>query len=78
MIDRERSDRLNAIGEELDEFYFCGKLDFANFKRLFEMALAACGEDTDDLEMFMAMARQPGWAEWIWERLAAHRASRVA
>jgi hypothetical protein len=77
-IDEKRDAALNAIGWELADLRLSGKLDFQNFKSLFERALIACGDDTDPLEMFMARAHEPEWGRWIWDRLAARRASRVA
>ena len=57
-IQKNRDEALNAIGRELDDFYFSGRLDFETFKALFTRALDAAGSDTDDLEMFCHFARQ--------------------
>jgi hypothetical protein len=77
-FDKDRDDALNAIGWEMAELRLSGRLDFEKFKAFFERALLACGDDTDDLEMFMATAQEAEWEEWILERMAAHRAQRVA
>jgi hypothetical protein len=77
-IDEERDAALNAIGWELFELRTSGRLDFEKFKSLFERALVVCGDDTDDLEMFMASTQKPEWGQWMWDRMAAHRAQRVA
>lgn len=73
-----RSQSLKNIGWEMDDLSAAGKLDFSAFQRLFLRALAPCGSDTDDLEMFLASAREPTWRDWILEELRKHPQQRVA
>jgi hypothetical protein len=73
-----RDESLASIGWELDDLSAQGALDFAAFQRLFLRALDVCGSDTDDLEMFLASAKEPRWRDWMLEELANHPQSRVA
>jgi hypothetical protein len=67
-----RDETLKSIGWELDDLSAAGKLDFPAFQRLFLLALAASGSDTDDLEMFLASARDPLWRDWMLNELRNH------
>jgi len=73
-----RNESLKNIGWEMDDLSIAGKLDFPAFQRLFLRALQSCGSDTDDLEMFLASAKEPGWRDWMLEELRKHPQKRVA
>jgi hypothetical protein len=75
---KKRDDLLNAIGREMDDLCFSGRLDFESFKSLFTRALDAAGSDTDDLEMFCHEARDPEWWEWMTRELQKAPSRRVA
>jgi hypothetical protein len=67
-----RDETLKSIGWEMDDLSIAGKLDFPAFQRLFHLALAACGSDTDDLETFLASAKDPDWRDWMLNELRTH------
>ena len=67
-----RDETLKSIGWEMDDLSVAGKLDFPAFQRLFLLALTACGSHTDDLEMFLASAKDPGWRDWMLNELRKH------
>jgi hypothetical protein len=77
-VQKKRDEALNAIGRELDDLYFSGRLDFDSFKSLFSRALGAAGSDTDDLEMFCHFARDPEWWDWMTQELQKTPSRRVA
>ena len=77
-VQKKRNEALNAIGRELDDLYFSGRLDFESFKSLFTRALDAAGSDTDDLEMFCHFARQEDWWDWMMQELRKTPPRRVA
>jgi len=77
-VQKKRDEALNAIGRELDDFYFSGRLDFETFKSLFIRALEAAGPDTDDLEMFCHCATGEGWSDWMIQELQKAPSRRVA
>ena len=77
-VQKNRDEALNAIGRELDDFYFSGRLDFETFKSLFTRALEVAGSDTDDLEMFCHFARGEGWSDWMVQELRKTPSRRVA
>jgi hypothetical protein len=77
-VQKNRDEALNAIGRELDDLYFSGRLDFESFKSLFTRALDAAGSDTDDLEMFCHFARQEDWWNWMTQELQKAPTRRVA
>ena len=77
-VQKKRDEALNAIGRELDDFYFSGRLDFESFKSLLTRALDAAGSDTDDLEMFCHFARQEDWWNWMMQELQKAPTRRVA
>ena len=73
-----RNEALKSIGWEMDDLSATGKLDFPPFERLFLRALQSCGSDTDDLEMFLASAKEASWRDWMLEELRKHPQKRVA
>jgi hypothetical protein len=77
-VQKKRNEALNAIGRELDDLYFSGRLDFESFKSLFTRALDAAGSDTDDLEMFCHFACQEEWWDWMVQELQKAPTRRVA
>jgi hypothetical protein len=76
--EQQRDDQLNAIGRELDDLYDSGRMDFDGFKALFHRALAICGPDDDDMEMFCHYARGDGWFAWMMQELQKAPSRRVA
>lgn len=76
--EQQRDDQLNAIGRELYELRSSGRLDFDGFKALFHRALAVCGPDDDDMEMFCPFARGDGWWDWMVQELQKAPSKRVA
>ena len=76
--EQQRDDRLNAIGRELDDLYYSSRLDFDGFKTLFHRALAVCGPDDDNMEMFCHFARGNGWWDWMMKELQKTPSQRVA
>ena len=75
---KARDEALNAIGRELDDLHFSGRLDFDAFKSLFLRGLAVCGPNTDDLEMFMADVQDRSWYDWMVDQLQRSASCRVA
>jgi arabinogalactan endo-1,4-beta-galactosidase len=67
--EQRQHEKLVAIGTELDDLYFSGRLDFDGFQALFHRALAVCGPDDDSVEMFCHFARGAGWWEWMMQEL---------
>jgi hypothetical protein len=76
--EKQRDEALNAIGREIDDLKFSGRLDFDAFKSLFLRGLEAAGDDTDDLEMFMPVIQDRSWREWMIEQLQRSASRRVA
>jgi len=71
-------DRLEEIGNTLHARSAEGSLDFPEFQQLFAEALAACGGDTDALEMFCPFAKPAGWWDWMMKELQRASSQRVA
>jgi hypothetical protein len=76
--EQQQDEALNAIGRELYEIYYLGKLDFEQFKALFHRAIAVCGPDDDSMEMFCHYARGDGWWDWMMQELQKAPSQRVA
>lgn len=76
--EQQRDEQLNAIGCELDELRSSGALDFDRFKALFRRALAICGPDDGDMEMFCHFAGGEGWWDWMVKELREAPSRRVA
>jgi len=57
MADIADYSQLERIGNELSDRSLAGTLDFVAFERLFAEARAACGPDTDALEIFCPFAK---------------------
>ena len=76
--EQQRDEQLNAIGRELHELRLSGRLDFDAFKAHFHRALAICGPDDDDMEMFCHYARGDGWWDWMVQELRKAPSRRVA
>ncbi|HYW45507.1 MAG TPA: hypothetical protein VE959_21775 [Bryobacteraceae bacterium] len=70
--------QLERIGNELSDRSLAGTLDFAAFQRLFGQARAACGPDTDALEMFCPFAKPDGWWDWMTSEMQKPPSRRVA
>jgi hypothetical protein len=64
-----RDETLKSIGWEMDDLIAAGTFDFPAFQRLFFLALAACGPDTNDLETFLASAKDSVWRDWMMREL---------
>lgn len=76
--ERQQDDQLNAIGRELSELKYSGRLDFGAFQSLLHRAIAAVGADHPDLEMFCHFARGDGWWDWMVQELRKSASTRVA
>jgi hypothetical protein len=74
---QQKQDELVAVGTELDDLYFSGRLDFVAFQTLFHRALAICGPG-DEMEMFCHFARGEGWWDWMVQELQNAPSRRVA
>ena len=70
--------QLKRIGNELFDRSQTGNLDFATFQRLFHEAIAACGPDNDEMEMFCPFAKPDGWWDWMMKELQKTPSRRVA
>jgi hypothetical protein len=76
--EQQQHEALVAIGGELDELYFSGRLDFDAFKSLLSRAIAAVGSDHEGLEMFCHFAHGEGWRDWMVQELRKAPSRRVA
>jgi hypothetical protein len=76
--EQQQDDQLNAIGRELDELKYSGRLDFDAFKSLLTRAIAAVGPDHADLEMFCHFARGEGWWDWMVQEIQKAPSRHVA
>jgi hypothetical protein len=70
--------RLEEIGNELFDRSRAGTLDFAAYQRLFHEAIAVCGPDNDEMEMFCPFAKPEGWWDWMMQELQKASSRRVA
>ena len=70
--------RLEQIGTELFDRSRAATLDFAAFQRLFYEAVAVCGPDNDEMEMFCPFAKPDGWWDWMVQELRKAPSRRVA
>jgi hypothetical protein len=70
--------QLERIGNELFDRSRAGTLDFAAFQRLFLAAIAICGPDNDEMEMFCPFAKPEGWWNWMMKELQRTPSQRVA
>jgi hypothetical protein len=63
----------------LDEIAaLAGTLDFGAFQRLFHEAVAVCGPDSDEMEMFCPFTKPEGWRDWMVQELQKAPSRRVA
>ena len=69
---------MEKIGMELSTRLADESLDFTAFRSLFSQAVEACGAETDTLEMFYSVAKDPVWLEWLRQQLANLPARSVA
>lgn len=71
-------ENLERIGNELYDRHRDGTLDFATFQALFREAVAVCGPDADDMEMFCPYTKPVGWWDWMTQQLQKAPSRRVA
>jgi histone H3/H4 len=69
---------LERIGAELFDRSQASSLDFATFQRLFREAIAVCGPDSNEMEMFCPFTKPAGWWDWMTQELQKAPSRRVA
>ena len=78
LLDQQRDEQLNGIGQTLFERSQAGTLDFEAFQVLLKRAIEIVGSDNEHLEMFCHYATGEGWFAWMVQEIQKSPSQRVA